>query len=78
MTQVFFNNGLLSFDGSTLATVLQFNLGDRCVGSIFEALEQGEQVELKDGFYTLDAELDLVQCECDFSNVYGTEDGEGR
>ena len=33
---------------------------DRCVGSIFEVLEPGEQVCLKEGIFYLDEDLDLT------------------
>lgn len=58
-TKIYCNNGLLSFDGEALATSEEYALADRCIGSIFEALEPGEEVELADGQFTLDEDLDL-------------------
>ena len=51
----------LSFEGDRLATVEEYEMGDRCIGSVFEALQPGEQVELQEGVFTLDDELDLVK-----------------
>lgn len=56
-TQIFSG---LSFNGQELASVNEYQLGDRCVGSIFEALEPGERVELEEGVFELDEDLDLV------------------
>ena len=63
-TQIFFKDGLLSFDGSdgsVLATKEQYQLADRCVGSVFESLNEGEKVQLQEGEFELDEDLDLVQ-----------------
>lgn len=43
-TQIFFKDGVLSFDGSVLATKEQYELADRCVGSVFESLNEGEKI----------------------------------
>ncbi len=59
-TQIFFKDGLLSFDGSVLATKEQYQSGDRCVGSVFETFKKGEKVELQEGEFELDEDLDLV------------------
>ena len=60
-TQIFFKDGLLSFDGcSVLATKEQYQSGDRCVGSVFESLNEGEKVQLQEGVFELDEDLDLV------------------
>lgn len=62
-TKIYSDNGLLSFDGDEekLATAEEYEMGDRCVGSIFEALESGEVIELEEGFFTLDEDLDLIK-----------------
>lgn len=67
-TQIFSNNGLLSFvtdseenEAFQLATREEYELADRCVGSIFESLVQGENIQLAEGYYILDADLDLVE-----------------
>lgn len=66
-TYVYSDNGCLTFGSSgdygdlPLATKEEYELGDRCVGSIFEALEPGEHIKLADGYFVLDDELDLVQ-----------------
>jgi hypothetical protein len=60
--QLFSNNGLLTFnDGFPLATKEEYESGDRCVGSVFEALSPEEHIQLEDGYFVLDDELDLVQ-----------------
>ena len=61
-TQIFFKDGLLSFDvdGSVLATKEQYLLADRCVGSVFESLNEGEKIQLQEGVFELDEDLDLV------------------
>lgn len=59
-TQIFFKDGLLNFDGSLLATKEQYQSGDRCVGSVFESLNEGEKVQLQEGVFELDEDLDLV------------------
>lgn len=44
---------------NALADRDQYNQVDRCTGSIFEALEPGEIIELAEGFFQLDSDLDL-------------------
>lgn len=53
------NSGVYQAD--RLATCEEYRSSDRCVGSIFEALEPGENIQLADGYFVLDDELDLVQ-----------------
>lgn len=72
-TYIHSRNGLLTFDSTDddgnplpLATKNEYELGDRAVGSIFEALEPEEHVKLADGYFVLDDELDLIQ---DWSTV---------
>lgn len=67
-TCIYSRDGLLTFDSTDedsnllpLAVKDEYELGDRCVGSIFEALEPEEHVKLADGCFVLDDELDLVQ-----------------
>ena len=48
-------------EGDRLATISEFNSYDRSVGSIFEALQPGEVVELAEGQFRLDDDLDLTQ-----------------
>lgn len=67
--QIFINEGTLTFDDEgrfPLATKEEYNLADRCFGSVFEALSPEEHVQLKDGYFFLDDDLDLVQ---DWSTV---------
>lgn len=61
ITSIHYDDGLLCWDTEKpLATKQQYELGDRCVGSIFEALEPKEIIELVEGLFVLDDELDLV------------------
>ena len=68
-TLIFISGDVLCFDpnsvspdaqDSRLATAEEFNQGDRCVGSIFEALDPGELIELIDGQFILGHDLELV------------------
>lgn len=59
-TQIFSDDGFLSFNGEVLASSQEYELADRCEGSIFEALEPKELIELSDGEFILDQDLDLV------------------
>lgn len=60
-TQIYNFEGTLNFDSNgDLATKAEYELVDRCVGSIFEALEPGEKVELAEGIFELDEDLDLI------------------
>ena len=66
-TKIYNNDGVLSFGGEVLATVKDFEQADRCAGSVFEALEPEEIIELSigcggvSGFYELDYDLDLIR-----------------
>jgi hypothetical protein len=64
-TQLFSKSGVLTFndeDGTLpLATKKEYELADRCIGSVFEALSPEENIQLQDGYFVLDNELDLVQ-----------------
>lgn len=67
-TTIYFENDLLTFsaistdgENNPLATKQQYEKGDRCVGSIFESLNPGENIHLEDGYFVLDDELDLMQ-----------------
>lgn len=62
ITSIHYDNGLLCWDvEKPLATKDRYELGDRCVGSIFEALEPEERVELKEGIFYLDEDLELCK-----------------
>ena len=43
-----------------LITVEEYEAEDKCVGSIFEALEPGELVKLQEGIFKLDEDLELI------------------
>lgn len=45
--------------GNQLANLDQYGQADRCFGSIFEALEAGEVIELAEGFFELNGDLSL-------------------
>jgi hypothetical protein len=55
-------SGLLTFNKTaTIATKEDYELSDRCVGSIFESLHPGEFIELAEGVFLLDEDLDLKE-----------------
>ena len=64
-TQIFNDHGTLTFNAEgkqlPLATKEEYELADRCIGSVFEALSPEEHIQLKDGYFILDDELDLIQ-----------------
>lgn len=60
MTKIYSDNGFLNFSTGRLATQEEYELGDRCTGSIFEALQPGESVVLQEGIFELDKDLDLT------------------
>ncbi len=60
-TYLYLKNGTLSFNGKVLASKHEYELADRCVGSIFESLSPGENIKLAEGYFVLDNDLDLVQ-----------------
>ena len=64
-TKIFDSEGFLTFDNidgsEKLATIEQYQSADRCVGSIFESLKPGEEVELAERIFVLDEDLDLVE-----------------
>ena len=51
--------GVLGWESGHLASIKEFDLADRCVGSVFESLEPGEGVILDEGLFVLDEDLDL-------------------
>lgn len=51
----------LGWDGDRLASRNEFLLASRDVGSIFEALEPGEEIELEEGVFVLNDDLDPVE-----------------
>ena len=59
VTKIYNNDETLAFEGESLATLQDYFLADRCEGSIFEALQEGEVIELADGLFVCDSELDL-------------------
>lgn len=63
-TQIFNKDGFLNFDGGELASKEQYELADRSVGSIFESLNPGEEVELVEGNFVLDEDLELIMTSC--------------
>ena len=60
IVKIFFNNGVIGWDGRKLATRKEYEMADRCVGSIFDDLHPGENVQLSDGYYILDEDLNLI------------------
>lgn len=61
MTKIYIRDGVLSFEGDRLATLEEYELADRCIGSIFEALKPGEKIELADGLFQIDEDLDVIR-----------------
>lgn len=53
-------SGFLDFGEGRLATKEEFELCDRSPGSVFEALDPGDNVLFEDGVYQLDEDLDLI------------------
>lgn len=59
ITEIYYSQGDkenlygLGWEGDRLATKEEFDLADRCVGSIFEALEVGEKIRLAEGVFEL-------------------------
>lgn len=52
----------LTFDETdVVASKEQYQNADRCVASIFDALEPDEPIRLSDGYFVLDDNLDLIQ-----------------
>ncbi|HEY9824887.1 MAG TPA: hypothetical protein V6D19_05525 [Stenomitos sp.] len=60
MAQIFDKDGFLNFDDGELASKEQYRLADRSVGSIFESLNPGEEIELVEGNFVLDEDLDIL------------------
>jgi len=59
-TPIYWDGGLTFEQGERLATKAEYELGDRCVGSIYEALDPYERVRLAEGLFRLDFNLDLL------------------
>ena len=57
-TQILNRDGFLNFSEGETASLEDFKFADRCIGSIFEALEPGETIELQEGVFLLDEDLD--------------------
>lgn len=49
------------YQSNRLATREEYEAADRSIGSIFEALKPGENIQLADGYFVLDDDLDLIQ-----------------
>lgn len=60
-TKIYSNNGFLNFSLGQIASLEEYLLADRCQGSIFESLKPSEVIELKEGKFELDGELDPYQ-----------------
>lgn len=57
---IYSDNRFLNFSRTArLATKQEFLESDRCSGSVFEALEPGESIQLAEGVFTLDEDLDI-------------------
>jgi hypothetical protein len=52
---------ILDAENLPLASSEDYTSADRSVGSIFEALNPGDNIKLADGYFVLDDSLDLVQ-----------------
>jgi hypothetical protein len=61
ITKIFSDVGLLAFNGKYLATRDEYELADRCIGSIFEVLNPEEKIEIREGVFTIDEDLDLIE-----------------
>lgn len=53
----FGDNGVIR---SALASYDEYMEGDRCVGSIYEALKPREMISLREGVFELDQDLDPI------------------
>lgn len=62
VSQIMFDEETLTlgWDGDRLASKEEYMNASRDVGSIFEALEPGEEIQLQEGFFKLDENLDLA------------------
>jgi hypothetical protein len=60
-TRIYSVNDSLCFEGENLASKEQYELADRCVGSVFGGLSPRENIQLSSGYFILDDDLDLVQ-----------------
>ena len=64
VTKIYSNDGTLSFSGKILATVAEYTMGDRSIGSIFEGLEPRELIEITlqglPHIYEIDSDLDVI------------------
>lgn len=61
MHKIFSLDGFLNFSHGKLASVEEYKSEPRDVGTIFEALEEGDKVVLQEGIFVLDKDLDLVE-----------------
>lgn len=63
-TTIYNDHGTLVFSPSCdapLASRQDYESADRCVGSVFESLTLEEKIELSEGVFALDEDLDLVK-----------------
>jgi hypothetical protein len=60
-TKIFIDDNTLNFNAGNLASVADYETADRCIASIFEALEEGEEIELKEGLFKIDDALDIIK-----------------
>jgi hypothetical protein len=61
-TYIYSDKELLTFNETKkLATKQEYETADRCIGSIFEVLKEGENIKLDDGYFILNQDLDLIQ-----------------
>lgn len=55
------NDTLTFWQGDRLATIHEFEMGERSPTTFFEALNPGEIIELKEGVFELDEDLGLIE-----------------
>lgn len=60
-TAVYAHDLGLESPSERLATIDEYMLADRCIGSFFEVLQPGGYVQLAEGVFQLDKDLDPVQ-----------------
>jgi hypothetical protein len=57
--KIFNKDGFLNFVEGNLASAEDYKKADRCQGSVFEALKPGYLVELQDGIFVLNKDMDI-------------------
>lgn len=64
ITSIYCQDGTLCWDSEyPLATIDQYMFADQCSGSVFEALAIGEYVELEEGIFQLNENLEPIKAE---------------